>query len=72
VKKYQDKPFADHAASLEQRAQASGSPSRGVRDADSTREALAIRIIDLAIGGERDINQLRDAAVALRAGEAAE
>jgi hypothetical protein len=32
--------------------------------ADATREALAMRIIDLATAGERDVNRLRDGAVA--------
>jgi hypothetical protein len=32
--------------------------------ADATREALALHIIELAKGGERDVNRLRDDAVA--------
>jgi hypothetical protein len=32
--------------------------------ADATREALAMHIIDLASAGERDVNRLRDGAVA--------
>ena len=43
----------------------SGTPIASSPYANATREALAIRIVDLAKSGERDVNRLRDDAVAL-------
>jgi len=42
----------------------SGSALASSGYADATREALAMHIIDLANEGERDVNRLRDEAVA--------
>jgi len=42
----------------------SGTPIASSPYANATREALAIRIVDLAKTGERDVNRLRDDAVA--------
>ena len=47
-----------------QRLLVSGSALASSRYADATREALAMHIIDLAQRGERDVNRLRDDAVA--------
>ena len=42
----------------------SGTPIASSPYASETREALAIHIVDLAKTGERDVNRLRDDAVA--------
>jgi hypothetical protein len=42
----------------------SGTPIASSPYASATREALAIHIVDLAKTGERDVNRLRDDAVA--------
>ena len=47
-----------------QRLLLSGSALASSGYADATREALAMHIIDLAKDGERDMNRLRDNAVA--------